>query len=235
MGAREKESGRSWLFAGRCRASLAGSVHHGTQHPTTALQKPRRRSASTAGEKAVCARAKPASASELRNAGSRVTRRSSAASSAVDPSLTMIPASPTTSGMAPESLAITGTPDAMASVITRPNCSHQSLVVKRRQDQRVERRHHRGHLLERYRADEPDPWVGGRGSADCALHRTLPDEYQTGVIGKAGGFPRFQQPGDSLFGDQSPDISDDELLVEPPSLSACLSSPFRMAEALEMR
>jgi hypothetical protein len=63
----------------------------------------------------------------------------------------------------------------------------------------------------------------------------LPDEYQTSVIGKAGGSPRFQQAVESFLGDQSPDKSDDELLVEPPSFSTCRSSPFRLAEALEMR
>jgi hypothetical protein len=55
------------------------------------------------------------------------------------------------------------------------------------------------------------------------------------VIGKAGSSPRFQQPGESLLGDQSPDKSDNEFLVEPPSFSTCRSSPFRMAEALETR
>jgi hypothetical protein len=63
----------------------------------------------------------------------------------------------------------------------------------------------------------------------------LSDEYQTSVIGKAGCFPRFQQPGESFSGDQSPNKSDDELLAEPPSFSTCCSSPFRMAEALETR
>jgi hypothetical protein len=55
------------------------------------------------------------------------------------------------------------------------------------------------------------------------------------VIGKAGGSPRFQQPVESLLGDQPPDISDDELMVEPPSFSASLASPLRMVEALKMR
>jgi hypothetical protein len=55
------------------------------------------------------------------------------------------------------------------------------------------------------------------------------------MIGKACGSPRFQQPVDSLLGDQSPDISEDELLIEPPSFSARRTSPFRMAEALEFR
>jgi hypothetical protein len=63
----------------------------------------------------------------------------------------------------------------------------------------------------------------------------LPDEYQTSVIGRAGDSPRFQQPGESLPGDQSPNKSDDELLVEPPSFSTCRSSPFRLAEALKTR
>jgi hypothetical protein len=63
----------------------------------------------------------------------------------------------------------------------------------------------------------------------------LPDEHQTSVIGKAGGSPRLQQPVEPLLGDQSPDISDDELMVESPLFSACRTSPFRMAEALEIR
>jgi hypothetical protein len=63
----------------------------------------------------------------------------------------------------------------------------------------------------------------------------LPDEYQTSVIGKAGCSPRFQQPGESLPGDEPPNKSDDELLVESPSFSTCRSSPFRIAEAFETR
>ena len=48
-----------------------------------------------------------------------MTRRHASTS----PALTRSPAPPTTSRNAPSSLAITGTPDAIASTATRPNCS----------------------------------------------------------------------------------------------------------------
>ena len=41
----------------------------------------------------------------------------------------MAPASPTTEGISPLSLAMTGTPQAIASISIRPNCSRHRAVV----------------------------------------------------------------------------------------------------------
>ena len=46
-----------------------------------------------------------------------------AASAPASPTGTTMPAPPTTAGSAPASLDTTGTPQAIASIATRPNCS----------------------------------------------------------------------------------------------------------------
>ncbi|OLT54163.1 hypothetical protein BJF88_10410 [Cellulosimicrobium sp. CUA-896] len=76
------------------------------------------------------ARRAPSARSRSARPSSVSTRTSAARSASGSSGGTSSPASPTTSGRAPVAVATTGTPHAMASTATRPNCSTQPGVSR---------------------------------------------------------------------------------------------------------
>ena len=117
------------------------------------------------------------------------------------------PASPTTDGISPLSLATTGTPQAIASISMRPNCSRQPGVVWLGAQER-HRAQPRRHLVVRHAVgDVHAAGVLDGKSLQGTLQRSAADEERAPRRRRAP--QRVEQQRDSLVRHEAAQESDD--------------------------